>query len=179
VKEKHEVESVRAFSILSAMANPRVLVLSVLFGGIGMAGVFRVLFLPQILKSIGVSNTAAGLLTAVPYVFGTFVMVICGHISDRNQQRHWILVVTCGCATVGLVPGAMLHSSLWVLAAFSLATTGFYGMKSPFWPLPSIFLAGSALAAGLALINSPGNFCGFLGPEASPFGGGSAEHAVS
>jgi ACS family tartrate transporter-like MFS transporter len=70
-KEKHAVESVRAFSILSAMANPRVLVLSVLFGGIGMAGVRLVLFLPQILKSIGVSNTAAGLLTAVPYVFGS------------------------------------------------------------------------------------------------------------
>ena len=165
-KEKHEVESVRAFSILSAMANPRVLVLSVLFGGIGMAGVGLVLFLPQILKSIGVSNTAAGLLTAVPYVFGTFAMVICGHISDRTQDRHWILVVTCGCATFGLILGAMLHSSLWVLAAFSLATTGFYGMKSPFWPLPSTFLTGSALAAGLALINSLGNFCGYLGPIA-------------
>jgi ACS family tartrate transporter-like MFS transporter len=93
-------------------------------------------------------------------------MVICGHISDRTQDRHWILVVTCGCATVGLVLGAMLHSSLWVLAAFSLATTGFYGMKSPFWPLPSTFLTGSALAAGLALIYSLGNFCGYLGPIA-------------
>jgi MFS transporter, ACS family, tartrate transporter len=165
-KEKHEIESVRAFSILSVMTNPRVLVLSVLFGGIGMAGVGLVLFLPQILKSIGVSNTAAGLLTSVPYVFGTIAMVVCGHISDRTKDRHWILVVTCGCATVGLVLGAMLHSSLWVLAAFSLATTGFYGMKSPFWPLPSIFLTGPALAAGLALINSLGNFCGYLGPIA-------------
>ena len=37
-------------------------------------------------------------------------------------------------------------------------------MKSPFWPLPSIFLTGPALAAGLALINSLGNFAGYLGP---------------
>jgi ACS family tartrate transporter-like MFS transporter len=51
-----------------------------------------------------------------------------------------------------------------VLAGFSLATIGFYGMKSPFWPLPSTFLTGSALAAGLALINSLGNFAGYLGP---------------
>jgi len=36
-------------------------------------------------------------------------------------------------------------------------------MKSPFWPLPSTFLTGSALAAGLALINSLGNFAGYLG----------------
>ena len=39
-------------------------------------------------------------------------------------------------------------------------------MKSPFWPLPSMFLTGSALAAGLALINSLGNFAGYLGPIA-------------
>ena len=163
-KERRAIEDVRAHTILSVMANPRVLILAVIFGGIGMAGVGLVLFLPQILKDIGVSNTEAGLLTAVPYVFGTIAMVVCGHISDRTRDRHWILVVTCGLGCLGLVLGAMLHHSLWVLAAFSVATAGFYGMKSPFWPLPSIFLTGPALAAGLALINSLGNFAGYLGP---------------
>jgi len=37
-------------------------------------------------------------------------------------------------------------------------------VKSPVWPLPSTFLTGSALAVGLALVNSPGNFAGYLGP---------------
>lgn len=164
---KHEtqaIEQVRSHSILSAMSNPRVLILSIIFGGIGMAGVGTVLFLPQILKAIGVSNTQAGLLTAVPYVFGTIAIVACGHLSDRVADRYWTLVATCGCATIGMILAGMLHDSLWVLAAFSLATIGFYGMKSPFWPLPSTFLTGSALAAGLALINSLGNFCGYLGP---------------
>jgi ACS family tartrate transporter-like MFS transporter len=125
-----------------------------------------VLFLPQILKAIGVTNTQAGLLTAVPYVFGTIAIVVCGHLSDRHTDRYWTLVVTCGLATVGMVGAAMLHDSLWVLAAFGLATVGFYGMKSPFWPLPSTFLTGTALAAALALINSLGNFAGYLGPIA-------------
>jgi MFS transporter, ACS family, tartrate transporter len=123
-----------------------------------------VLFLPQILKSIGVTNTQAGLLTAVPYLFGTIAIVVCGHLSDRVTDRYWTLVVTCGLATIGMLLAAMLHNSLWVLAAFALATFGFYGMKSPFWPLPSTFLTGTALAAGLALINSLGNFAGYLGP---------------
>jgi hypothetical protein len=52
------------------------------------------------------------------------------------------------------------------LAGFSLATFGFYGMKSPFWPLPSTFLIGAGLAAGLAFFNSIGNFAGYLGPIA-------------
>jgi nitrate/nitrite transporter NarK len=143
-----------------------VLILAVIFGGIGMSGVGTVLFLPQILKAIGVSNTQAGLLTAVPYVFGTVAIVVCGHLSDQRYDRYWTLVVTCLCATAGMLAAAALHDSLWVLAAFGLATVGFYGMKSPFWPLPSTFVTGPALAAALALINSLGNFAGYLGPIA-------------
>jgi MFS transporter, ACS family, tartrate transporter len=165
-RETTAIDAVRTHSILSAMVNPRVLILAVIFAGIGMAGVGTVLFLPQILKATGVSNTAAGLLTAVPYVFGTVAIVVCGHLSDKVTDRYWTLVVTCGLATIGMVLAAMLRESLWVLAPFALATVGFYGMKSPFWPLPSTFLTGTALAAALALINSLGNFAGYLGPIA-------------
>jgi len=164
--ETRAVEQVRAFSILSAMVNPRVLILAVIFAGIGMAGVGTVLFLPQILKAVGVTNTQAGLLTAVPYVFGTVAIVVCGHLSDKVTDRYWTLVVTCALATLGMVLAAMWHHSLWGLVGFAIATVGFYGMKSPFWPLPSTFLTGSALAAALALINSLGNFAGYLGPIA-------------
>ena len=163
-RERRQIESVRQYSIWSAMANGRVWILTTIFGGIGMAGVGLVLFLPQILKGQGMSNTQAGLMTAIPYVFGTVAMVVCGWISDRTKDRFWMLTGTCSCAVVGLILGAILRDSIWVLAAFSLATVGFYGMKSPFWPLPSTFLTGPALAAGLAFINSVGNFAGYLGP---------------
>jgi MFS transporter, ACS family, tartrate transporter len=162
--EKRGVEAVRKFSVLSAMANPRVLAFTVIFAGVGMSGVGLVLFLPQILKSQGLSNTQAGLLTSVPYVFGTLAIIVFGYLSDRLGDRFWILTGTCACGAVGMAIGGLLHDSIWVLAAFSLATAGFYGMKSPFWPLPSTVLSGPALAAGLAYINSIGNFCGYLGP---------------
>ena len=100
--------------------------------------------MPQTLKGQGMPNTQAGLLTGIPYFFGTIAMVECGWISDRTKDRFWILTVTCRCAVAGLLAGAVLRDSLWVLAAFSLATVGVYGMKSPFWPLPSTFLAGPA-----------------------------------
>jgi ACS family tartrate transporter-like MFS transporter len=163
-QEKHAVESVRAHSVLSAMANPKVLVFTVIFAGVGMSGVGLVLFLPQILKGLGMSNTQAGLLTSVPYVFGTLAIIVFGQLSDRIGDRFWILTGTCACGALGMAIGGYLHDSIWVLAGFSLATVGFYGMKSPFWPLPSTVLSGPALAAGLAYINSIGNFCGYLGP---------------
>ena len=64
--ERQAVEAVRTHSILSAMINPRVVAFAVIFAGLGMSGVSLVLFLPQTLKSLGLSNTQAGLLTSVP-----------------------------------------------------------------------------------------------------------------
>ena len=166
-KERHAVESVRVHSILTALTNPRVLVFTVIFAGLGMAGVGLTLFLPQILKSLGVSNTEAALLTSVPYVFGSLAIIGFGWLSDRIGDRFWVLTATCGMAALGMTMAGLWHDNLvWVLGAFSLAVVGFYGMKSPFWPLPSTVLSGPALAAGLAFINSVGNFCGYLGPIA-------------
>jgi ACS family tartrate transporter-like MFS transporter len=47
----------------------------------------------------------------------------------------------------------------------SAATIGFYGMKGPFWPLPSTYLSGTAAAAAIAAINSLGNLGGLIGPN--------------
>ena len=164
-QERRRIESVRTHSILSSMINPRVWVLTVLFGGITMSAIGVVLFLPQILKGLGVSNNQAGLLTAIPYLFGTVGMIASAYISDRTRDRYWTLTITCACGAVGLVMGAIMRNSLfWELAAFSLAIVGFYGMKAVFWATPSVFLTGPALATGLAFINSIGNFCGYLGP---------------
>jgi ACS family tartrate transporter-like MFS transporter len=41
---------------------------------------------------------------------------------------------------------------------------GFYGSKGPFFAMPPMFLSGTALAAGIAWINSIGNLGGFFGP---------------
>jgi nitrate/nitrite transporter NarK len=48
----------------------------------------------------------------------------------------------------------------------SVAAIGIFGTKAPFWPLPSLFLTGSAAAGGIAIINSIGNLGGFIGPSA-------------
>jgi MFS transporter, ACS family, tartrate transporter len=41
---------------------------------------------------------------------------------------------------------------------------GVYAALPVFWTLPTSLLAGSAAAAGIALVNSIGNTGGFLGP---------------
>jgi MFS transporter, ACS family, tartrate transporter len=44
------------------------------------------------------------------------------------------------------------------------ATVGIYGSRAAFWPMPSIFLTGTAAAGAIAMINAIGNLGGYVGP---------------
>jgi ACS family tartrate transporter-like MFS transporter len=46
----------------------------------------------------------------------------------------------------------------------SAATVGIYGSRASFWPMPSLFLTGTAAAGAIALINATGNLGGYFGP---------------
>ena len=149
--------------MLQSLLNLHVLALAVIYLGIGTASLGLVLFLPMI-KQLGLSTLMTGFAAAVPYVVGTIGMVICGYITDRMHERRWNLFFTCLAAAVGLLAAALLSGSFWALAGLSVATIGFYGMKTSFWPLPSNFLSGTA-AAAIAAINSLGNLGGLIGPN--------------
>src|ERR1700733_14385393 len=84
--------------------------------------------------------------------------------TDRSRERRWHLIVASVIGSVGFAAAGLLGSSFWSLAAMSLALAGSYGVRPAFWPLPSMFLSGTAAAGGIALINSIGNIGGYLGP---------------
>src|SRR6516162_7843537 len=163
--ERSAVEQVRVYTVLQSLLNLRVLALAVIYLGIGTASLGLVLFLPLMIKQLGLSNLMTGFAAAIPYVVGTIGMVICGYITDRMHERRWNLFFTCLAAAVGLLGAALLSGSFWALAGLSVATIGFYGMKTSFWPLPSNFFSGTAAAAAIAAINSLGNLGGLIGPN--------------
>jgi MFS transporter, ACS family, tartrate transporter len=164
--ERRTVESMRSYTVLQSLYNPRVLALAAVYLGIATASLGLVIFLPQMIKQLGVSNLMTGFATAIPYVVGTIGMVVWGHVTDRMGERRWNLFAACLVATAGLIVAGLLTGSYWALAGMSAATIGLYGMKGPFWPLPSMFLSGTAAAAGIATINSIGNLGGIIGPLA-------------
>jgi ACS family tartrate transporter-like MFS transporter len=51
-----------------------------------------------------------------------------------------------------------------VILALTVANIGVNSTKGPVWAMPSMFLTGASAAAGIAMINSMGNFGGFIGP---------------
>jgi ACS family tartrate transporter-like MFS transporter len=64
----------------------------------------------------------------------------------------------------GLAFAAWTGASYWALIGMSAATVGIYGSRAAFWPMPSIFLTGTAAAGAIALINATGNLGGYVGP---------------
>jgi ACS family tartrate transporter-like MFS transporter len=163
--ERRATEAVRTFTLWQALYNPKVLLLALNYLGIVTASLGMLIFIPQMIKSLGdYSNMTVGWLAMIPYTCGGIAMVVWGRISDRMNERRWNLFIGCVFSTVGLVIAGMTMGTWWALVGMSIAAMGFYGSKGPFFAMPPMFLSGAGLAAGIAWINSIGNLGGFFGP---------------
>jgi MFS transporter, ACS family, tartrate transporter len=163
-RERRAVESGGKFSLWQALVNPKILLLSLNYLGIVTASLGLLLFVPQIIKSLGATNMGTGFATMLAYICGAISMLTWGWISDRMGERRWNLFWACTLATVGLVMAGLTIGTWWALVGMCVSTAGFYGTKGPFWSMPSMLLTGAAAAAGIAWINSIGNVGGALGP---------------
>jgi MFS transporter, ACS family, tartrate transporter len=163
--ERRRIETHHGIGMWRSFFDPKVLLLSLNYIGIVTASLGLLLFLPQIIKQLGVSNMQVGWLTMIPYIFGALSMLVCGWISDRIGDRRWSLFITCVISTLGLIIAGLTVGTAWSLVGIVIAAIGFYGTKGPFWSMPTMFLTGPAAAAGIAWINSLGNLGGFFGPS--------------
>jgi len=163
-RERRQIEAKRTVGLLESFWNPQVLLLSLNYFGIVTASLGLLIFLPQIVKQLGVTNMQVGWVAMIPYVCGSISMVVFGWISDRKGERRWNLFTACSIAAVGLMIAGAAVGTWWSLAGMSIAAIGLYGTKGTFWAVPSMFLTGTAAAASFAWINSLGNLGGFFGP---------------
>jgi len=93
-------------------------------------------------------------------------MVFLSRSSDRSgeRRRHYVLNVTAG--SLGLALSAVFRSHPVLAIVFlAIGTLGVIGSMPIFWPVPSNFLAGTAAAAGIGIVNSVGNLGGYVGPN--------------
>src|SRR3954470_8427720 len=163
--ERAAKEAVRKFSLMEGFFDPKVLLLALNYFGIVVASLGILFFVPQIIKSIGVTdNMTVGWLTMIPYISGGVGLVVWGLVSDRMHERRWNLLAACVVSALGLIIAGLTIGSWWAMVGLSIATFGFYGSKGPFWAMPPMFLTGTAAAASIAWINSIGNLGGFFGP---------------
>jgi len=162
--ESRQVESAGRMTWTRALADPRVIALSAIYFMSVTANYGIVFFMPQIIKGIGLSNTMTGWVSSVPYIVGTIGLIAWGWSSDRNNERRWHLIVASTLGALGLAFAGWSGASFWALLGMSAATVGIYGSRAAFWPMPSLFLTGTAAAGAIAMINAIGNLGGSVGP---------------
>ena len=163
-RENRQVESAGRLTLLRALGDPRVLALSIIYLMSVTANYGIVFFMPQIIKGIGLTNMMTGLVSSIPYIIGTVGLIAWGWSSDRNKERRWHLIAASTVGAFGLAFAAWSGASYWALIGMSAATVGIYGSRAAFWPMPSIFLTGTAAAGAIAMINAIGNLGGYFGP---------------
>ncbi len=151
-------------SLAGALRDVRVLVLAVIQFAYTLGSYGVGIWLPQILKTHGLSNLAVGFASAVPYLFASVAMLVWAAYVDRAGRR--ILNLTLGflLATAGLLVSVGWTDLAPALAGLTLALVGVTSARAIFWTVPTGFLAGRGAAAGLAFITMIGSLGGFAGP---------------
>jgi len=165
-EERRQREAARRFTVAQALVNPRVLALSLVYFGAVATNYGLSFFLPQIVKSFGLSTFVTTLVSATPYVVGLVGMVMWGRRSDRKLERRVHTALPLFVAVAGIAVSTTFDDPLWKMIALCVAGFGIFGCLPVFWTLPTAFLSGPAAAAGIAIINSIGNLAGFAGPFA-------------
>jgi MFS transporter, ACS family, tartrate transporter len=151
-------------NVWRGLADLRVLALSLVYFGTS-AGLYTLgIWAPQIIKELGLPSLQVGFLNALPGVVAVVVMVLWARHSDRTGERTWHVVGACLLASLGLIMAGIAGTVLSVMLTLTLVNIGISSSKPPLWSMPTVFLSGSAAAAGIATINSIGNLGGFVGP---------------
>jgi len=147
-----------------ALTRPRVLMLGLIYFCLA-AGLYGIGFwMPQVIQTFGFSPLKIGFLTAIPYLFAAFLMVLWGRRSDRTGERIWHVALPLALAGVAFAWSAVSGPLLPTMMALTLVTVGIYAAVGAFWSLPTAILTGTGAAAGIALVNSIGNLGGFAAP---------------
>jgi len=154
-------------SIVPAITSPRVWLLSVVYflNTLVTYGVF--LWFPTILRdAAGGTSMRLTLASAIPFAAALVAMVVIGRHSDRTGERKGHVAACALTGAAGLIVAMLFPRSVPMLVAgFTLSQIGQRSVMSVFWAIPPMLLAGTAAAAGIALINAIGNLGGFVGPS--------------
>ncbi|HEY2185277.1 MAG TPA: MFS transporter, partial [Xanthobacteraceae bacterium] len=100
--ERRLIEKSRTVSLWRSFWDPKVLLLALNYFGIVTASLGMLLFLPQMVKQLGLTTMQVGWVTMIPYICGALGMLTWGFVSDRMSERRWNLFGGCLVAAVGL-----------------------------------------------------------------------------
>jgi ACS family tartrate transporter-like MFS transporter len=126
-----------------------------------------VLFLPQILHPIflTLTNVELSLLISLAFAIGGIGGIVVGRHSDRTGDRKWHIVVSALIAVAGYGCAAVAPTPMLQFASICVGVFGIWSIFGVFWAYAGDLLGGTAIAGGLAFINSLGSLGGVVAPN--------------
>jgi MFS transporter, ACS family, tartrate transporter len=168
--ETEEVSQEGRHTATTALRNPRVYGLAAVYFGINFGLVVLVFFLPQIVASfkeqygMNYSPFQMGVLTALPFLTAIAVQVLWGWHSRRTDEVVWHIAIPMFLGSISTAVALFVSSPVLAIIAISVTAACVLSAIPVFWQLPRAFLAGSAAAAGIGVINTIGVSSNFVGP---------------
>jgi len=155
---------------LSALGNPLVWLAALPELLVTTAGYAYLFWGPILIReALHLTNLETGLLGGFTACLAAAAMLFVGASSDRTGDRvkhaaacAFIQAIACASTALASNPIAKVVS----LTVMQIAVISFL---APFWALPTMILAGTSAAVGLALVNAIGNVGGFIGPNVIGF----------
>jgi len=151
--------------VVRALRDPRVLQIALVFLlmlGVTYAYSFSA---PAILQKLtGLSTSNVGFLIAGMGLLGAVAMILNANHSDRRGERYWHVIVPF-LVIAACFAAAGLSTAPWVgVPALTIMVIAYNALQGPNLSIPSTFLKGKSMAAGIAAMNMVGMLGGFLGP---------------
>jgi len=150
--------------IRHALTNPTVVLMALLyFSNVCLVNSI-LFFLPQIVKSYGLSVQNVGYVVAIPSLLALAGMIWWGRRSDRKQERIGHAAFANFLAALALLVSMLVADPILRGVAISIAFAATLCMVVPFWAIPGSFLTGASVAGGIAAVSAMGVTGGFLAP---------------
>jgi MFS transporter, ACS family, tartrate transporter len=169
-RDDASAQAVTVTSVRASLRDQHVWALAFADFAIAFGLVPLAIFLPKMITVVqhSLHNSQAVLITAIPQLFAAVVMIAWARFARRRSPVA-ATMIPAAVAAVAMAAAAYASNALIFVSAVCVAAAGIYSAIPQFWRLPSLRLSGPAAAAGLALINSVGNFSGFAGSYITGF----------
>ena len=164
--EQQAETSLKKENLWQVLVSPRIWMLSLVYFGVSTTMYGVTLWLPSVIRSMsGLTYFLTGIVSALPFLVTSIVMVLVGMSSDRAGERHWHTAIPAFVGAAALVAAGYGVSTAVVVACIGLGMACAESMVGPFWAMATSRMAGLSAAAGIAVINSLANLGGYFGPD--------------
>ena len=162
----HSERRIRVADMMHMILKPRILLFTAVVGCMGGINQAVTFWLPQVIKSFGVTTTQTGWAAAVPYLLGVVAIVYWARHSDRSGEKKWHLMVPAVCAGLALVCAVAIPTAVGRFACISAAMTFVFAFQAVFWSAVAAALQGAERYVGMATVSAGGLLLSFLAPYA-------------